>query len=62
MMVAAWLYGIAGVINAGIGAFFILLRPSLLPEDLHYLGESQSEIAKPRLRRWPQRVFMAMTW
>lgn len=62
MVVGAWLFGIAGVILAGIGAFFILLRPSLLPEDLRYLGESLSQIDDdvPQLQRWLRRVFIAM--
>jgi hypothetical protein len=62
VILAAWLYGVAGVILASIGVFFILLRPSLLPEDLRYLGESLSQIDGdvPQLQRWLQRVFIAM--
>ena len=62
MILAAWLFGVAGVIVAGIGVFFILLRPSLLPEDFRYLGKSVSQINHdvPQLQRWLQRVFIAM--
>jgi hypothetical protein len=62
VIAAAWLFGIAGIVLAGIGGFFILLRPSLLPEDLRFLGESINEIDEyvPRLRRWLQRVFMVL--
>ena len=32
MTAAAWLFGAAGTALAGIGVFFVVLRPSLLPE------------------------------
>ncbi len=37
-------------------------RPSLLPEDLRYLGESavQVELLLPQLMPWLQNVFMVM--
>jgi hypothetical protein len=35
MSMAAWLFAAGGgVVLAGIGVFFILFRPALLPEDL----------------------------
>ncbi len=57
--VAAWLFGAGGIILAGIGVFFIVLRLALLPEDLRFLGRSNSEIeqALPQLRTWLRRVF-----
>jgi len=62
MTAAAWLFGVGGVILAGIGVFFIVLRPALLAEDLRFLGRSSSEIeqALPRLRRWLRRVFTVL--
>ena len=52
MTIAAWLFGAGGVLLIGIGAFFILVRPALLPEDLRFLGRSGGEIDEfvPRLR------------
>jgi hypothetical protein len=60
--IAAWMFGTAGVILAGIGAFFLFARPPLLPEDLRFLGRTISEINEfaPQLQRWLRHVFMAM--
>jgi hypothetical protein len=59
MTAAAWLFGLAGVSLAGLGLYFILLRPRLLPEDLRFMGRSSSEIEEfvPRLGPWLRRVF-----
>ena len=52
MIAAAWLFGAGGAILIGIGGFFLLVRPALLPEDLRYLHRTAGEIdaAVPRLR------------
>lgn len=34
---------VAGFILSGMGLYFILVRPPLLPEDLHYMGISASK-------------------
>ena len=62
MTIAAWLFGAGGVLLIGIGAFFILVRPALLPEDLRFLGRSGGEIDEfvPRLRMWLRRVFVVL--
>jgi hypothetical protein len=62
MTVAGWLFGVVGAVLAGIGAFFILVRPALLPEDLRFLHQGTSEIdaAVPRLRAWLRLVFMVL--
>lgn len=62
MTVAAWLFGVDGVIMAEIGAFLLFARPALLPEDLRYLGQSASDIdtAVPALRRWLELVFTVL--
>lgn len=62
MTAAAWLFGAGGVILIGLGAFFMLARPSLLPEDLRYLKRSAVDIdmAVPRLRRWLRLVFIVL--
>ena len=60
--VAALLFAAGGVLLAGIGAFFLLVRPPLLPEDLRFLGRSRAEIdeAVPQLGRWLRAVFMVL--
>ncbi|KMO72875.1 hypothetical protein MCHLDSM_03860 [Mycolicibacterium chlorophenolicum] len=59
---AAWLFGVGGAALVGIGGFFMLARPALLPEDLCYLDRSADEIADsiPRLGRWLRRVFVVL--
>ena len=49
---------LAGIILMGLGLYFVLLRPPLLPEDLRYMGASLSEIQVhvPRLLLWLRRV------
>lgn len=46
----------------GVGAFFIMFRPPLLPEDLRFLRTSGEEIEQflPQLRRWLRRVFVVL--
>jgi len=59
---AAWLFGAGGVVLVGVGAFFVFIRPPLLPEDLRFLGRSGEEIEEllPQLRRWLRRVFVVL--
>lgn len=51
-----------GTILVFVGAYFIVIRPALLPEDLRYLGASQAqiEIAAPRLAAWLGHVFLVL--
>ena len=51
-----------GVWLIGLGLYFMFVRPSLLPEDLRYLGASQSQIqvAMPGFDRWVKHVFTVM--
>ena len=51
-----------GVWLIGLGAYFIFVRPALLPEDPRYIGSSLREIeaALPGLARWLARVFTVM--
>ncbi|MCV7346056.1 hypothetical protein [Mycolicibacterium rhodesiae] len=62
MTAAAWLFGVGGAFLVGIGAFFMLARPALLPEDLRYLDRSAVEVATalPRLGRWLRCVFTVL--
>ena len=50
---------LGGFILICLGLYFIFLRPPLLPEDLRYIGASQSQIQNtlPNLQIWLPRVF-----
>lgn len=62
MTVAARLFAVGGVVLACIGAFFVLVRPPLLAEDLRFLGRSSIEMDElvPQLRTWLRRVFIVL--
>jgi hypothetical protein len=53
---------VAGIAVMGIGAYFIFLRPPLLPEDLRFLAlpASQLDVIKPRLELWLAHVFVVL--
>lgn len=53
---------LAGLILAGIGLYFIFFRPSLLPEDLQYMGSTLENVKQnmPGLSNWLQKVFWVM--
>lgn len=53
---------LAGMIIAGIGLYFIVLRPSLLPEDIRYMRLSSAELEAigPRLASWLTYVFRVL--
>ena len=53
---------LGGFLLAGMGIYFIFLRPSLLPEDSKYIGLSLSAIHNniPGLSVWLQKVFWVM--
>jgi hypothetical protein len=52
----------AGVALIGVGLYFILLRPPLLPEDIRYMAlpAAQFDILRPRLELWLTQVFRVM--
>lgn len=60
--VAAWLLTLSGLALVGIGGYFILARPALLPEDARFMGTTQATLltAAPGLSRWLKRVFWVM--
>lgn len=60
--VAAWLLTACGVVLALIGAFFLTLRPPLLPEDARFMGSTAEHIigAVPTLTTWLRRVFWVL--
>jgi hypothetical protein len=52
----------SGVMLIGVGFYFLLLRPSLLPEDIRYMNLSPAELQSigPRLGTWLTHVFQVM--
>jgi hypothetical protein len=53
---------LSGIALTGIGLFFVLLRPALLPEDVRYIGISlaQLESTQPRFALWLLHVFRVL--
>ena len=51
-----------GVWLVGLGLYFSLLRPPLLPEDLRFIGTSISQVnaSVPGLQRWLSKLFTVM--
>jgi hypothetical protein len=51
-----------GVYQIALGLYFILWRPSFLPEDLRFMGSSAAAIraAAPGMEAWLQWVFAVM--
>ncbi len=51
-----------GIWLIGLGLYFVLLRPALLPEDAAYMVSSATKIrsAVPGLSRWLRHVFTVM--
>jgi hypothetical protein len=58
MVLALW-----GLIVIGMGLYFALLRPAVLPEDARYMGTEISELrtAIPVLLDWLKKVFWVMS-
>jgi hypothetical protein len=59
---SAILLSLFGVCLIGIGVFFIVLRPPLLPEDVRYTGLTltQLQAEQPRLAFWLLHVFRVL--
>ena len=53
---------VSGIALVGMGLYFIVLRPALLPEDVRYMGLSvgQFDIVGPRLEVWLAQVFRVL--
>lgn len=53
---------LCGILLIGIGIYFVVLRPPLLPEDARYIGSDVAALATsvPGLQRWLQKVFWVM--
>jgi hypothetical protein len=53
---------LCGLILIGMGLYFVLLRPALLPEDVRYIGADVAEIRAtvPGFLDWLEKVFWVM--
>ena len=53
---------LAGLLLAGMGLYFIFIRPPLLPEDLRYMGSALQNVNNniPGLANWLKKVFWVM--
>ena len=62
LRLSKWLFVACGIWLIGLGGYFMLARPPLLPEDLRYLGSSaiQVEVLLPHLVSWLRNVFTVM--
>ena len=60
--VSGKVFAICGLWMVLLGAYFILLRPALLPEDPRFMGTSLEalRVAAPGLERWLGHVFNVM--
>lgn len=60
--VSTWMFIACGVWLVGLGLYFVVLRPPLLPEDVRFLGATLAQIraAVPGLEGWLERVFTVM--
>ena len=56
------IFALCGIWLVALGAYFLFLRPALLPEDPRYIGSSLEAIrlAVPGLERWLAHVFNVM--
>jgi sulfite exporter TauE/SafE len=60
--VASWMLIACGVWLIGLGLYFIVARPPLLPEDLRFMSTTPEEIraAAPDIESWLKKVFTVM--
>ena len=60
--VSVWMLAACGVWLVGLGAYFIFLRPPLLPEDPRFMGTTleQIRVSVPGLESWLGKVFTVM--
>ena len=62
MQLSRKIFALCGIWPVALGAYFLFLRPALLPEDPRYIGSSLEAIrlAVPGLERWLRHVFNVM--
>lgn len=56
---SASMLALGGFLLVGVGIYFVLLRPALLPEDYRYIGTTSAVIQEniPQLSVWLKKVF-----
>ena len=56
------LMALSGLLLIGVGVYFLVLRPPLLPEDIRYMGLTPAEVQSvgSRLASWLTHVFRVM--
>ena len=61
-MLSSILLAGSGILLIGVGVYFLVLRPPLLPEDIRYMGLTPAELQSigPRLALWLTQVFRVM--
>ena len=59
---SASMLALAGLLLIAMGIYFVLLRPTLLPEDLRYMKTTLPVIhdSAPGLSAWLQKLFWVM--
>ncbi len=59
---ASTLLTVCGIILMGMGLYFALIRPALLPEDILYIGlpTEQFQVTAPGLSNWLDKVFWVL--
>ena len=62
LLASKWIFFGCGIWLLGLGGYFMLVRPPLLPEDLRYIGSSatQVEALLPHVVPWLRNVFTVM--
>ena len=62
LQLSAKIFILCGIWLVALGAYFLFLRPALLPEDPRYIGSSLEaiQLAVPGLERWLRHVFNVM--
>lgn len=60
--ISSWILAGCGLWLIGLGLYFMILRPPLLPEDLRYMDATllQVRIAAPGIESWLKKVFTVM--
>ena len=60
--ISTWMLIACGAWLVGLGLYFMLLRPPLLPEDPRFMGTTLAQVrtAVPGLESWLQKVFIVM--
>ncbi len=60
--VSTWMLIACGVWLVGLGFYFIVLRPPLLPEDPRFMGTTLAQLRTdvPGLENWLRKVFTVM--